>query len=139
MNQLDQFCCGPANYQYCCNIQFVSIKNYLFIFIYLFIYFNREFSQTQRGGFADPTFISDQRFPKRSDYPPSTKKILAIILPIASFIVLTGIIVLVFLYYKKFRNEQNRSRKPPGSIRLEDNYSGKSTKVHIDNKTFLFV
>jgi phage gp36-like protein len=23
MNQLDQFCCGPANYQYCCNVQFV--------------------------------------------------------------------------------------------------------------------
>jgi hypothetical protein len=25
MNQLDQFCCGPANYQYCCNAQFVYI------------------------------------------------------------------------------------------------------------------
>ena len=26
MNQLDQFCCGPANYQFCCNAQFVFTK-----------------------------------------------------------------------------------------------------------------
>ena len=27
MNQLDQFCCGMANYQYCCNVQFVFDGN----------------------------------------------------------------------------------------------------------------
>ncbi len=32
MNQLDQFCCGIANYQYCCNEQFVSIKIFFKIF-----------------------------------------------------------------------------------------------------------
>ncbi|CAF1120611.1 unnamed protein product [Adineta steineri] len=103
MNQLDQYCCGMANYQYCCNAQ--------------------EFSQNQRGAFADNRYIGDQRFPKRSTYSTSTKRLLAVIIPIASFVVLAGIGILVFLYYKKFRKEQYRTRKLSGAIRLEDNYS----------------
>ncbi|CAF1457409.1 unnamed protein product [Adineta ricciae] len=103
MNQLDQFCCGLANYQYCCNAQ--------------------EFSQYQRGAFSDNHYMNDQRFPRRSVYSSTTKRILAIIIPIASFVVLTGIVILVVLYYKKFRKEQTRTRKPSGAIRLEDNYS----------------
>ncbi|UJR25209.1 hypothetical protein I4U23_006561 [Adineta vaga] len=103
MNQLDQFCCGLANYQYCCNAQ--------------------EFSQSQRGVYNDNRYMNDQRFPRRSTYSTSTKRILTIIIPIVSFIVLTGIISLIVLYYKKFRKEQNRTRKPSGAIRLEDNYS----------------
>jgi len=84
--------------------------------------------------------MGQERFPKRPDYSSSTKKILAIILPIASFIVLTGIIILVFLYYKKFRKEQNRTRKPAGAVRLEDTYSGKSIKINnIENKTLYFL
>jgi hypothetical protein len=128
MNQLDQFCCGPANYQFCCNAQFVFIKKRSFTYIY----FDREFSQYQRGAFGGERYFGDQPFQKRSNYPSSTKKILAVMLPIASFIVITGIVALVFIYYKKFRKEQNRTRKPAGSIRLEDNYSSRST-----NKIFL--
>jgi hypothetical protein len=138
MNQLDQYCCGYPNYQYCCNAQFVFIKDYIFSFIYLFIYFNREFGETRRGYFADHVFIDDQRFRKQSNYPLSTKKILTIILPVAGFIVLTGIIVLVFLYYKKFRKEQNRTRKPAGAIRLEDNYSGKNLLMILLKIKFFF-
>ncbi|CAF1196750.1 unnamed protein product [Rotaria sordida] len=103
MNQLDQFCCGPANYQYCCNAQ--------------------EFSQSQRGAFSDNRFIDRQGFSTRTDFSPSTKQILAIISPIGSFIVLVGIFTLVILYYKKIRKEQNRIGKLAGAIRLEDNYS----------------
>jgi hypothetical protein len=99
---------------------------FFFRSIDLLFLFNREFHQSQRGGFIDPRFMDQQRFPKRTNYPPSTRKILAIILPISSFVVLTGIGVLVFLYYKKFRNEQNRARRPAGAIRLEDTYSSKS-------------
>jgi hypothetical protein len=38
MNQLDRFCCGIANYQYCCNEQFVLPK-ILFEFILTFVFF----------------------------------------------------------------------------------------------------
>lgn len=83
--------------------------------------------------------MGDRRFPKQADYPPATRKILAVMIPIASFIVLSGIIAVVFLYYKKFRNAQNRSRKPAGSIRLEENYSGKNLlRKIILRKLFLF-
>ena len=76
--------------------------------------------------------MNDQRFPRRSVYSSSTKRILAVIIPIASFVVLTGIVILVVLYYKKFRKEQTRTRKPSGAIRLEDNYSSKkSFKIQI--------
>lgn len=34
MNALDQFCCGPRNYQYCCNAECVFLK-YRFIIIFL--------------------------------------------------------------------------------------------------------
>lgn len=107
---------------------------------HVFIYFNREFSQTQRGAFSDNRYMGDQRFPKQAPYPPSTRKILAVIIPIASFIVLTGIIALVFLYYKKFRNEQSRSRRPPGSILLEDTYSSKHflRRIILKMKFFFF-
>ena len=71
--------------------------------------------------------MNDQRFPRRSAYSSSTKRILAVIIPIASFVVLTGIVILVVLYYKKFRKEQTRTRKPSGAIRLEDNYSSKKS------------
>ncbi len=43
MNQLDQFCCGPANYQYCCNMQFVfffDLSIYFFFSIENFIKVN---------------------------------------------------------------------------------------------------
>lgn len=30
MNQQDRFCCGIANYQYCCNEQFVLRNEFLF-------------------------------------------------------------------------------------------------------------
>ncbi|CAM2697108.1 unnamed protein product [Rotaria socialis] len=103
MNPLDQFCCGRANYQYCCNAQ--------------------EFSQTQRGAFADHRSTDRHGFPTRTEYSPATKRILRIISPIASFIVLIGLVIFVFLYYKKFRKEQNRIRKPAGATRLDDDYS----------------
>jgi hypothetical protein len=95
------------------------------------LYFNREFSQSQRGAYADPRSFEEQRLPKRTNYSSSTKRILYIISPIAGFIVLTGIIILVFLYYKKFRKEQNRTGKPTGAIRLQDDYAGKSIKLKI--------
>lgn len=103
MNQLDQFCCGMANYQYCCNVQ--------------------EFSQTQRGAFGNQQYTGAQRSPQPPSYSSSTKKVLAIVLPIASFIVLAGIAIVVVLYYKKFRKEQYRTGKPVGAIRLQDNYA----------------
>jgi uncharacterized protein (UPF0128 family) len=81
--------------------------------------------------------MGPQGFPKRSNYPPSTRKILAIILPISAFVVLTGIGVLVFLYYKKFRKEQNRTRRPAGAIRLEDTYSSKSIQNIFPNQISL--
>ncbi len=120
----------------------VMPSSYLYkISLYIFIdwFFNREFSQNQRGAFGDNSYIGDQRFPKRSNYSSSTKRILAVILPIAGFIVISGIIILVFLYYKKFRKEQNRTGKPAGAIRLEDTYSGKSTKeIYWKSDSFSF-
>lgn len=92
---------------------------------------SREFSQTQRGGFVDPRMYDQQRYSKPSGYPSSTKKLLAIILPIASFVVLAGVGVLLYVFYKKFRSEQSRARKLAGTIRLEDTYSSKSTNIHL--------
>ena len=67
--------------------------------------------------------MPDQTFPKRSAYPASTKKILAIMLPIAGVVVLSGVGALIFIFYKKFRQEQYRVRKPAGAMRLQENYS----------------
>ena len=50
---------------------------------------------------------------------------LAIVLPIASAIVIAGIAIVVVLYFKKFRKEQYRTGKPVGAMRLQDNYAGK--------------
>ena len=86
----------------------------------------REFSQTQRGAFGDNRYIGDQRYPRPSTYPSSTKKILAIVLPIVGVLVLGGIGALVFLYYRRFRKEQYRTGKAAGAIRLQDSYSGQS-------------
>ncbi len=36
MNQLDRYCCGIVNYQYCCNEQFVSYRIFLKLFCHLF-------------------------------------------------------------------------------------------------------
>ena len=96
----------------------------------------REFSQTQRGGFADPRMFDQQRYSKPSGYSSSTKKLLAIILPIASLVVLAGVGVLLYLFYKKFRSEQNRARKLSGAIRLEDTYSSKSIKINFPLSNF---
>lgn len=97
----------------------ISFHNY-----FLGMYFNREFSQTQRGAFADHRFTIRQGFFARTAYSPSTKRILAIIAPIASVIVLIGLATFVLLYYKKFRKEQYKFRRLPGTIHLEDNDSG---------------
>jgi hypothetical protein len=86
----------------------------------------REFSQNQRGAYGDNRYIGEQRYPKRWRYSSSTKKILAVILPITGFLVLSGIGTLVFLYYRKFRQEQYRTRRPAGAMRLQDNYASKS-------------
>jgi len=37
MNQLDQFCCGSAHYQYCCNAQFVFL-NLIFSFTHISVF-----------------------------------------------------------------------------------------------------
>lgn len=103
MNQLDQFCCGPANYQHCCNAQ--------------------EFSYTQRGGHYDTSYIGDQRFPKLGTYSTFTKKTLPIIGPIFGVVILAGIVAVVYFYYRRIRKDQNRARKPAGAVRLDDNYS----------------
>jgi hypothetical protein len=79
--------------------------------------------------------MNQQPYPKRLTYPPSTRKILAIIIPISSFVVLVGIGAVVFLYYKKFRSEQSRSRRPAGAIRLEDTYSSKFIQNIFENLT----
>ena len=81
--------------------------------------------------------MNPQGYPKRATYSPSTRKILAVILPISGFVVLAGIGALVFLYYKKFRSEQSRSRRLPGAIRLEDTYSSKSMLNTLENLTSL--
>lgn len=93
----------------------------------------------QRGGFIDPGYVAQQPYPKRANYSPSTKKILAIISPIAAFIVIAGIIAVVFLYYKRFRTEQYRTRIPSGAVRLEDNYSSKSSITDIKKSIFYFL
>ncbi|CAF3354404.1 unnamed protein product [Rotaria sp. Silwood1] len=116
MNQLDQYCCGPANYQYCCNAQ--------------------EYSQTQRGAFGDHRYIGQRGFSTRTEFLPSTKRILAIISPIGGFIVLTGIISLAVLYYKKIRKEQNSIGKPAGAIRLQDDYSAVPQEPPIEKFIF---
>ena len=100
------------------------------------IYFDREFSENQRGAFADPRAFGGQQFPKRPGHSPSTRRILAIMLPIAGFVVLAGVGVLVFLYYKKFRTEQHRARKLSGAIRLDDTYSSKFTKNNLQDHFF---
>ena len=99
----------------------------------------REFSQSQRGASADPRMFNQQFYRKKSEYPAATKKLLAIIIPIISLVVLTGIGVLAFLYYKRFRNEQNRARKLSGTIRLEDTYSSKFiAMIFFRSKLFVF-
>lgn len=86
---------------------------------------DREFSQFQRGAGGNSLYMGDQTFPKRATYPTSTKKMLAIMLPMAGVVVLGGIVALVFIFYKKFRHEQYRIRKLPGTMRLQENYSSK--------------
>lgn len=88
------------------------------------MYRNREFSQNQRGAFGDHRF-GKTGFPTRTSYSSSTKRILAIISPIAGFIVLAGIITLVVIHYRNLQKEQNRIGKPSGASRLSDSYSGK--------------
>jgi hypothetical protein len=68
--------------------------------------------------------MNDQGYPRPSTYPSSTKKILAIVLPIVGVLVLGGIGAFVFLYYRRFRKEQYRLGKSTGAIRLQDSYSG---------------
>jgi hypothetical protein len=124
MNQLDQFCCGIANYQYCCNEQFVLIKCFFQIFYHLF-YLNREFYRNQGGGYGDDNNLGKHGYSKYSHYSRSTNRTLAIILPIASLLVIIAAAIIVFLYYKKLRNAQSKGGKSSGVTRLIDNYSGK--------------
>jgi len=124
MNQLDQFCCGPVNYQYCCNAQFVSIKSFLKLFYYSF--FIREVNQEQSGGLGN--YNDKQRHSKHAHYPPKSNRALAIILPIVAILVIAGAVIIVLFYYKKLRNEQSKDGKSASVARLNDNYSGKFIK-----------
>ncbi|CAF1222707.1 unnamed protein product [Adineta steineri] len=103
MNQLDQYCCGPANYQYCCNVQ--------------------EYNQDQAGGYGNNVYNSNQRHGKTLHYSPRTNRTLAIVLPIVGLLVLAGAGIIVFLYYKKLQTEQGTDGKSTGANRLSDNYS----------------
>lgn len=82
---------------------------------------------------------NQQLYAKKPDYPASTKKLLAIIIPIISLVVLAGIGVFIFFYYKRFRNEQTRARKLSGTIRLDDTYSSKFTQTNdLSSQSSLF-
>ncbi|UJR23681.1 hypothetical protein I4U23_026664 [Adineta vaga] len=92
MNQLDQYCCGQSNYQYCCNAQ--------------------EFNQEQSGGYGNNVFNDRQRHSKTLHYSPATKRTVSVVVPIACVLAVAGALIIVFLYYKKLRNEQTRDDKP---------------------------
>lgn len=103
----------------------------------VFFTYYREFRESQRGGFAENHLYNDQRNSKLVPYSNSTKKILAIVLPIVSVIILSGVGVLVFLYYKKFRQAQYRVGKPTGATRFDENYTGKIMHFAMTNQLFL--
>lgn len=89
--------------------------------------FNREFNRNQGGGFDGNINLGKHRHSKHSHFSSSTSRTLAIVLPIIGVLVVAGAVIIVFLYYKKLRNTQNKDAKPSGATRLNDNYSGKFT------------
>jgi hypothetical protein len=86
---------------------------------------NREFYRNQGGGYGDDINLGKHGYSKYSHYSRSTNRTLAIILPIASLLVIIAAAIIVFLYYKKLRNAQSKGGKSSGVTRLIDNYSGK--------------
>jgi len=100
MNQLDQFCCGIANYQYCCNEQ--------------------EYNREQFGGYGDNTYLGKRPF--RNSYYSSSSRTLAIVLPIVGILVVAGAVIIVYFYYKKVRNAQNINGISSITTRLNDKY-----------------
>ena len=126
MNQLDRFCCGPVNSQYCCNEQLsdetariLSLKTNLMVVFFLF----REFYYQSR-----PSFGAGQVNARHGQYSPSKNRAVAIVVPIVGTLVVVGALIIVFLYYKKLRSEQKKSSKPSVAPRTHENYSGRTTK-----------
>ncbi|CAF1325428.1 unnamed protein product [Adineta ricciae] len=91
MNQLDQYCCGQPNFQYCCNAQ--------------------EFNQEQSGGYGNNVYYDRQRHAKTLHYSRATRRNVSILVPIASVLAVAGAMIIVVLYYKKLRNEQTNDKK----------------------------
>lgn len=94
MNQLDRFCCGSAEAQFCCNEQ--------------------EYRYYQQIGSSG----GRHRHPKNNMYQPSRNWLVMILVPIAGTIVGILAVVIVFMYYRKTKNSS--SNFP--TTRLNDKY-----------------
>jgi len=94
------------------------------------VFLNREYYRNQAGGFDDGSDYSNRH--SRNRHHSRTNRALAIILPIVAVLVAAGAIVIVYLYYKKYRNPQNKDEKSTGIIGKNDNYSGKYIRKYRD-------
>lgn len=103
MNQMNTYCCGIANYQYCCNEQ--------------------EYNRNQGGGYGNDGNFGKHGHGRNGYYAPNSNRTLAIVLPIVGIIVIVAAVVLVFMFYKKTRNTQSSGRGFTTTIRTTDKYS----------------
>ncbi|CAF3263362.1 unnamed protein product [Rotaria socialis] len=110
----NRFCCGPANYQYCCNQQ----------------EFHQNQNQNQEYGYSN-----NHGKNRHSNHSHTTRRILAVVLPIVGILVVAAVAIIVFLYYKKLRNTQNKQSKSSGVNKLGDNYSAVPQDLPVENPT----
>ena len=85
--------------------------------------FYREFYFQSR-----PSYGAGQVNARNGQYLPSKNRAVAIVVPIVGTLVVAGALIIVFMYYKKLRNEQQKSSKPLVPPRSHENYSGKSNE-----------
>lgn len=101
--------------------------------LFLFLLFSREFYYQSRPGFG-----AGQVNSRHGQYSPSNNRAVAIVVPIIGTLVVVGALIIVFLYYKKLRNEQQKSNKPSVAPRTHENYSGRTTIDDHNNEHFFF-
>ncbi|CAF3425090.1 unnamed protein product [Rotaria sp. Silwood1] len=106
MNQHDEYCCGSANYQYCCNAQ--------------------EFRQGQNDVF------DNNRHSRHYHHSRTLNRALAVILPFVGILVIAGAGIIIFFYYKKLQKEHNKHSKSSAVTRLNDNYSAIPQDVPVE-------
>ncbi|CAF1543480.1 unnamed protein product [Rotaria magnacalcarata] len=113
MHRNNRFCCGPVNYQYCCNEQ--------------------EFYQNQNQEYDYNNNHGKNRHPHHLHHSNTTRRILAVVLPIVGILVVAAVAIIVILYYKKLRNTQNNQSKSSGVNKLSDNYSAVPQDPPVEN------